>query len=122
LSAQDVEHRQENFPQVTANLALSTRALWHPLVLALHGSALSGRDKDPASLFPGQKPTVDPAVMLGASATLEVPGARGLVVELHVTNLLDSRVLDPVPIDFTPISEMAWPARTFRLGLRWIQL
>jgi outer membrane receptor protein involved in Fe transport len=121
VSAQEVEQRQWNFPQWTANLALSTRALWHPLVLALHGSALAGRTKDPASLLPGERPTVDAALTLGASAAVEVPGARGLVVELHVTNLLDSRVVDPVPIDFTPISEMGWPGRSFRLGLRWRQ-
>jgi outer membrane receptor protein involved in Fe transport len=121
VSAQEVARRQANFPQWTANLALSTRALWRPLVLSLRGSALAGRAKDPAALSPGQEPTVDGALTLGASAVLEVPGVRGLAVEMHVTNLLDSPILDPVPIDFIPVSEMARPARTFRVGLRWRQ-
>ena len=119
VSTQEVEQRQANFPQVTANLALSTRAAWRPLALAVHGSALAGRAKDPTALLPGESPAVGPAFTLGASATLEIPGARGLVLELHVTNLFDSRTLDPVPIDFTPISEMPGQARTFRLALRW---
>ena len=108
-----------NNPAVTANLAVSTRALWKPLLLAVRGFFIGARDKDTAALLPGQSPTVGPQVRLDASAVLDVPGVKGVTVEASVLNLLDGAVLHPVANDFAPISQMAEPPITAQLALRY---
>jgi iron complex outermembrane receptor protein len=108
-----------NTTEVTANLAVATRALWQPLSLAVRGFYLGERDKDRAALMPGQRATLPPQVRLDATALLDVPGVRGLSLELSVLNLLDRRVLHPAPNDFAPITEMPEPPVTGQLTLRY---
>jgi iron complex outermembrane receptor protein len=106
-----------NFPDVTANLALSTRPV-PPLTLAVNGTFAARRSKDvdrPA----GARPSVPPAVQLNAHARLELFSAPGLTLELGVENLLDAGAPSPVAADFYPVSEHPEPARTFRAALRW---
>jgi hypothetical protein len=55
----------------------------------------------------------------GRAALLDVPGLRGLSLELSVTNLLDAHAPSPLPIDSAPVTELAEPPRTFRLAARW---
>lgn len=113
------EPSRPNFPSWTANFAVSTRALWRPLTLSVNGAACGRRAKDPTVPGAGAGTSVDPALLLNLFASLEVPRAAGLSLELGVQNLLDAAALDPVPGDFAPISAMAQPARTFRAGLRY---
>jgi iron complex outermembrane receptor protein len=108
-----------NFATLTANMAISTRAFWRPLSVAFRGFFVGARDKDPVALLPGKRTTVSPQVRLDATATLDVPGAEGLTVELSVLNLLDAAVLHPVPNDFAPITQMAEPPMTAQLALRY---
>ena len=114
-----VEGDAPNFPALTASVALSTRRPWRPLRLSLNVAATSARDKDATALVAGQRERLPATAVVGAAATLDVPGASGLSVELGVSNLLDARVLHPVAGDFSPVSEMPEPARTVRLGVRW---
>jgi iron complex outermembrane receptor protein len=108
-----------NTAGVTANLAVATRAPWEPLSLAVRGFYVGERDKDRAALLPGQRATVPAQVRLDATAVLDVPAVRGLSVEVSVLNLLDRRVLHPVPNDFAPITEMAEPPLTGQATLRY---
>jgi len=108
-----------NVAKVTANLAVSTRALWRPLSLSLRGFFIGARSKDTAALLPGQSPRVGPQVRLDATAALDVPGVKGLVLEAGVLNLLDGAVLHPVANDFAPITQMAEPPITVRFAVRY---
>jgi outer membrane receptor for ferrienterochelin and colicins len=119
ISAQALDVPQPNFPAVTANLAVSSRALWRPLTLAVNGAFVATRAKDPTLAGPEGAPSVPPAVTVNAWATLEVPGGRGLALEGGVQNLLGAAAADPVPADFAPIAQLAGPPRTFRAGVRW---
>ncbi|HTP26690.1 MAG TPA: TonB-dependent receptor [Anaeromyxobacteraceae bacterium] len=108
---------RSNFPSWTGNLAVSSRALWHPLVLSLNGSAIAPRAKAPTSgAVAGSVPA---AMVLNAFAALDVPRVSGLTVELGVQNLLDAAAVDPVSGDFAPITAMSQPARTIRAGVRY---
>ncbi|MBK9515962.1 MAG: TonB-dependent receptor [Anaeromyxobacter sp.] len=119
VSLQQASSGRPNFPAVTGNLAVASRAPWRPLTLSLLAAFTGRRDKDPVALAPGVKPEVGPALRLDARAVLEVPGAPGLTVEAGLANLLDSVVLHPAPQDFAPLTELPEPPRTFRLGLRY---
>ena len=120
LSLQQADDAQRaNFPGATANFALSSRAAWKPLLLAVRGAAWSARDKAPDRLLPGQRSQVPAAVTLAASAAFDVPGARGLQVELSVLNLLDSRGSSPADTGAAPVSELPQTPRTVRADLRW---
>ena len=113
------EAARPNFPRVTANLAISTRALWRPLLLSIQAAGTSARAKDTSTLAPGQRSEVPTSVSLGALAALEVPGVSGLQVELSVVNALDGRNASPAPADVAPVSELPEAARTVRADLRW---
>jgi len=117
VSAQESEGDQVNFPAVTANLALSSRPV-RSLTLAVNG-AFAGRRAKPAELPAGARSSVPAAFVLGGHGRVELPGVKGLSLELGVTNLLDARAPSPVPGDFFPITEHPEPARTFRASLRW---
>jgi outer membrane receptor protein involved in Fe transport len=119
VSLQRSSAPRPNFPGVTANLTLSSRALWRPLTLSLLAGFTGRRDKDPVALSPGQDAVVGPVVRLDALAVLEVPGTEGLSLVAGVANLLDAAVLHPAPNDFAPLTELPEPPRTFRLGLRY---
>jgi outer membrane receptor protein involved in Fe transport len=118
VSLQQPGSSRANFPGVTANVALSSRALWRPLTLSLLAAYAGRRDKDPAALVPGQETSVAPLLRLDLFALLEVPGAEMLTVEAGVANLLDAQALHPAPNDFAPITQLPEPPRTIRLGLR----
>jgi hypothetical protein len=62
---------------------------------------------------------VGPSLRAGAAATLELPFARGLSVELAVTDLLQTAAPDPLPADSAPVTELPQDPRTFRFGLRY---
>lgn len=108
-----------NSPALVASAAVATRLPWRPLRLALRVAGTSRRDKDGTALLDGQRTTLPGYVVVGGSAALDVPGVRGLTVELAATNLLDARVLHPVAGDFSPISELPEAGRTVWLGVRW---
>jgi outer membrane receptor protein involved in Fe transport len=119
VSLQQPSTSRTNFPGVTANVALSSRALWRPLTLSLLAAYTGRRDKDPAALAPGQETSLAPLLRLDLFALLEVPGAEALTIELGVANLLDAPLLHPAPNDFAPITQLPEPPRTIRLGLRY---
>jgi outer membrane receptor protein involved in Fe transport len=121
LSAQGADGgRPANFPALTASASVSSRWPWRPLTLSLSASAISSRPKDATALLPGARPEVPAAVAGSAAALLEVPGVRGLSVELGVHGIGGSRMVHPVPGDFTPITEIAdQPAPLLRAGVRW---
>ena len=108
-----------NFPAVTGNLAVSTRALWRPLTLSLRGAFGATRTKFVAGDATGFGGEIGPFFVVGATALLDVPGVRGLSLELSVANLLDAYAPSPLTIDSAPITELAEPPRTFRLAARW---
>ena len=108
-----------NFPAVTGNLAVSTRALWRPLTLSLRGAFGATRTKFVAGEAPGFGGEIGPFFVMGATALLDVPGVRGLSLELSVANLLGAYAPSPLTIDSAPITELAEPPRTFRLAARW---
>jgi iron complex outermembrane receptor protein len=110
---------QVNFPSVTANLALSSRALWNPLILAVNMAFGSARDKDPATILPGAPTTVPAYFLLNAGATFEVPGTKTLGIQLGMTNITGTSAPHPVPGDFAPITEIPEPPRTLRLTVRY---
>ncbi len=119
VSAQSLDgSRRANFPELTATFALSTRSLWRPLTLSLDGAFVAARATDP-TVASSRPPAVPPALTLNAFASLEVPGAAGLTVEVAVRNALDRDVQDPVPGDFAPISRMSEAPRTVRAGVRY---
>jgi len=111
-----------NFPAVTGNLSLSTRALWEPLALSASASFASASDKDSSAIEAAGasvRSRVGARFLLGAAASLEVPGVRGLSVEAGVWNLLDASAPDPVAGDSSPVTELPQPPRTFRAAVRW---
>ncbi|MFL5262930.1 MAG: TonB-dependent receptor plug domain-containing protein [Anaeromyxobacteraceae bacterium] len=108
-----------NFPDLTASFAAWARTPWRPLSVALNGAYVAARAMDPTAATLDRSRAVGRSFLLNALAALEVPGARGLTIELGVQNLTDAAAPDPVPGDFAPISHMNQPARTFRAGLRW---
>src|SRR6266508_2744250 len=108
-----------NFPALTGNLALSTRAPWRPLTLSLRGACGATRTKFTAGASPGFGGEIGLFLVVGAAALFYVPGIRGLSLELSVANLLDAYAPSPLPIDSAPITELAEPPRTFRLLARW---
>jgi outer membrane receptor protein involved in Fe transport len=112
-----------NFPALTASLALSTRALWDPLSLALSATLVGARRKDQSALDqlpPGSTAArVGPALQLAAHAVLEVPGLPGLSLDLGVVNLLGAAAPDPLSGDSIPLTALQQAPRTFRAGLRW---
>jgi iron complex outermembrane receptor protein len=110
---------QVNFPSVTANLALSSRALWDPLILAVNMAFGSARDKDPATILPGALTTVPAYFVLNAAATFDVPGTRTLGIQLGMSNITGTRAPHPVPGDFAPITEIPEAPRTLRLTVRY---
>jgi iron complex outermembrane receptor protein len=113
-----VEGESVNFPEVIANAAVSTGWPWRPLTLSFNVSYLTARAKDPTTLAAGQRAEVPSTWVLGAAASLQVPGVRGLTVEAAAQSL-GVRALDPVAGDFSPITEMPQGGPTFRIGLRW---
>jgi iron complex outermembrane receptor protein len=113
------EAARPNSPWVTANLALSTRALWRPLLLSLRGAGTAARAKDLGALLPGQRTDVPAAVSLDALAALDVAAVRGLQVELSLVNALDGRNASPAAAISAPVSEMPQAARTLRADVRW---
>jgi iron complex outermembrane receptor protein len=119
IAWQEADQRTANFPELTGNLAVATRWPWKPLQIGVHLLAGAARAKDESAAIPGQTPAVDPYLLLGASATLDVPGATGLSVQLAASNLLDAVVDHPVTGDFTPISAIRDPARKVRLFVRY---
>jgi len=118
-----VQHASEaaraNFPRVTGNLALSTRAAWRPLRLTGRATVVGPRRKDATSLPPGQRAEVPTAVELGAGAALDVPGVPGLQLELGLVNALDTRGVSPAPGDNAPVTELPIAPRTIRADLRY---
>lgn len=108
---------RSNSPAAAASLALSSRALWRPLLLSVRAAALGPRTK--VLSLPGQRTDVPASLSLAALAALEVPGARGLQIELGVTNPLDARNPSPAPAGTAPISELPEAARTFRATVRF---
>jgi outer membrane receptor protein involved in Fe transport len=117
VSVQRVDQGERpNFPTVTANLALSTRALWRPLLLTARATAIAARDMDS---FSGGGGDVPAAVSLSALAALDVPGVPGLSLELSVVNALDGRNASPAPADSAPVTALPEAARTFRGDVRY---
>jgi len=113
-----------NFPSVTGNLSLSTRALWEPLALSTSASFASPSRKDPSAVEAIAGPTragVGARFLLGATILLDAPGIPGLSVEVGAWNLLDASAPDPVAGDFSPITAMPQVPRTLRVALRWRQ-
>jgi len=102
------------FARVTGNFALSTRALWEPLSLAVNASFVSAREQLPQE---GQYATVAPYFLLNASARLEVPGVRGLAAQLVVYNLLDTVYEEPLSAEHAPLSVLRQPGRGFRVSV-----
>jgi len=111
-----------NFPSVTGNLSLSTRAVWEPLALSTSASFASPSRKDPTALEAVAGPErarVGARFLLGATARLDVPGLPGLSVEVGAWNLLGASAPDPVAGDFSPITALPQVPRTLRLALNW---
>jgi len=108
-----------NFPAVTGNLALSSRCLWHPLILAANLAFGSARYKDPATVLPGAPSSVPAYLVLNAAAMFEVPGTRTLGIQLGMTNITGTRAPHPVTGEFTPITEIPEAPRTLRLTVRY---
>lgn len=120
MSVQRVdEDDRPNFPSVTANLALSTRAPWRPLQLSVRGAAVGPRAKDPVTLTPGKRAEVPAAVLLSCQATLDVPRVEGLQLELALLNVLDARAVSPGPGEDAPVTELSVAPRTFHADLRY---
>lgn len=107
-----------NFPRVTANLSASSRALWRPLLMTVRGTVVSAREK-PSLVGLGSEGSVPSTLSLAANTVLDVPGVKGLQVELAVVNLLDNRNVSPVVTDLAPLTELPEAARTVRADLRW---
>jgi outer membrane receptor protein involved in Fe transport len=120
ISVQHVnESSRPNFPSVTGNLAVSSRAIWQPLLLSARAAAVGPRAKDPATLPPGKRTDVPAAVVLGCQAALDVPGIEGLQLEVAVQNLLDARAVSPGPSEMAPVTELSVAPRTFHADLRY---
>jgi len=111
-----------NFPSVTGNLSLSTRALFEPLSLGASVNFASASDKDASALESAAAPVrrrVGARCLVGATALLDVPGARGLTLEIGAWNLLGASAPDPVAGDFAPLTELPQQPRTLRAALHW---
>lgn len=93
-----------NFAPLTANLALSTRALHPSLTLAVNGVYVSARLKQADPLQPEVEESVDPYLMLNASARWAVPALEGLSTQLSVYNVTGSPATDPIAGDHAPIT------------------
>ncbi|HVO17805.1 MAG TPA: TonB-dependent receptor [Anaeromyxobacter sp.] len=120
LSVQHLSERSRpNFPEVTGNLAVSSRALWHPLLLSLRAAGVGPRAKDPTTLTPGTSSEVPAAVVVSGLAALDVPGVRGLQLELGLLNLFDARAESPAPGEDAPVTELPVAPRTLRFDLRY---
>lgn len=113
------ERDRPNAPAATGNLAVSTRALWAPLLLTGRATAISSRRKDPSAVAVGQRARVPASVSLAAFAALDVPGVPGLQLELAALNLLDRANPSPAPPEMAPVRELPEAPRTFRADLRW---
>ncbi len=109
----------ENFPSVTGNMAVASRALWEPLALAVNMTAASSRPKDPGNLAINGPPSVAPNAMVNAAATLDLPGAERFALQLSVTNLFGSAAPDPLPSDYSPLTELPQPPRAFHIALHY---
>lgn len=117
LSAQQVRGAAlDDFPELTANLALSGRVVPR-LLLAARAAFTSARAKPLEGLDPGVRTSVPASALLDAAVTLEL--SRELSLQLGVQNLLDAVAPSPVPADFKPITEQPAAARTVRASLRW---
>ncbi|HUK66591.1 MAG TPA: TonB-dependent receptor [Anaeromyxobacteraceae bacterium] len=120
LSLQHIDDPgRPNFPGLIANLAVSTRALWEPLLLSARGAALSARTKEPTSVAPGQPAGVPASFSLAALVALDVPGVPGLAIEAAVLNLLDAANPSPAPVQLAPVEELPEAPRTLRADLRY---
>lgn len=120
LQENDGSVAQIGFAPVTANLAVSTRALWEPLSLALNAAFVSGRLKDVSgTVIPDDPAEVPPYLLVNASARLDVPWVKGLIVQLSVYNLFDSRIIDNIDADHAPLTQLQQPGRQFRLQLEY---
>jgi outer membrane receptor for ferrienterochelin and colicins len=120
LSAQENDEPGfANFPALTGNFSLSTRAPWRPLSLSLHGAFGAARTKFQTTTSDAARDEIGPFLVLGAAALLDVPGARGLSLALSVENLLDAHAPSPAESVFVPITELAEPPRAARLLVRW---
>jgi outer membrane receptor protein involved in Fe transport len=120
VSVQHVDERSRpNFPAVTGNLAVSTRALWQPLQLSARASAVGSRAKDATTLTPGKRSKVPAAMVLSWQATLDVPRVEGLQLEVALLNLLDARAASPGPGEETPVTELSVAPRTLQVDLRY---
>ena len=107
-----------NFAQATATAALSTRWPWEPLTISANAQLVSARK---LSALPGEElpPSVSPYLRLNASARLEVPGARGLFVQLSALNLLSAAIAEPLPSDQAPLRSFTLPGASFRALLEY---
>jgi outer membrane receptor protein involved in Fe transport len=120
LSVQHVdEGSRPNFPGVTANVAVSTRAAWQPLLLSLRAAGTGPRAKDPTTLQPGERTDVPSSLVVSALAALDVPGVRGLQLELALLNFLDAGAVSPAPNEVAPVTELPVAPRTLRFDLRY---
>jgi hypothetical protein len=108
-----------NSPAAIGQLALTSRALWEPLALSVHASWLSRRALDPDNLPVDGGRSVAASLQVGAAARLDLPGSRGLALELALVNLTGAEAPDPLPADYTPVTRLPQRPRTFRLALRW---
>jgi iron complex outermembrane receptor protein len=118
LSAQRADwSHQFNFPTLSAGASAAVRLPWDPLQLVARATFVSSRAKDEGN--PGTRSRAPPAALLDLGANLEVPGAPGLVLQARVVNLLSAAAPDPVPSDFSPVSELPVAPRTLLLSLRW---
>ena len=117
LSLQRSEHRRENSPALTGNVALATSPV-APLTLAVHASFVGPRDGDLDDHALVTR--VGPSVQLGAAVTLELPAPAGSSLQLSGTNLLGRRDPSPLPADYLPVTSLPEPPRTFRMVLRWV--
>jgi iron complex outermembrane receptor protein len=113
------EDARTNFPSVSANLALSTRAPWRPLLLSVRAAGTAARAKEAATVAPGQRTEVPASLSLGAHAALDVPRVQGLQLELSVVNALGGRNASPAPLLSAPVSEVPQAPRTLRADVRW---
>lgn len=123
VSVQDADFGEQqtgepNFARVTGTLSVSTCALHPSLSLGANAAYVARRLKDLENVTtPGDRATVDPYLLLNASARWEVPQTKGLVLQLTVFNILDSVSYDPVVGDHAPVTQIARSPRELRLRL-----
>jgi iron complex outermembrane receptor protein len=112
----DVPGRPE-FPGVAANLALSTRWPWRPALLSARGTWLGARTATPRVGV--DAPRLRASGTVSALAALDVPGVRGLQLELAVLNILDAQNPSPAPPGRGAVLRIPDAPRTLRADLRW---